>query len=165
MELAEVSEKEINTKGITTLFNPSDTQGIIRFNVMHKQLVDHITEGPIFQPEDTTQWQQLDLELLKKQHDDLGTQEYLKKLIRQHEKNKENLVTQAAQAVKSAAQKRNPESHIAMEQAMIALQKKAVLIEELQQIQNKNEMMLSEKTDADSCDAASSSSYSKSTED
>jgi hypothetical protein len=91
MELVEDKQKKITTKGITPLFDPADTQGIKRFNAMHRSLVDHIRAEQVFQPEDREKLAciQGDFYQLKKQCDHLGPKEYLKRLIDRHEAEQE----------------------------------------------------------------------------
>ncbi len=145
MELVEPKKKEINAQGMRPLFYPLDKEGIARFNLMHRQLVDHLKDGPIFQPWDEVEWHlgriQHDLTLLKKQHDNLGSKEYLKKLIKQHEAEQQINLKQSTQALSQVAILNATDKYFnEFLQTAEKLEKKRALITELEALLESNQI-------------------------
>ncbi len=158
----EEEEKRYNTQGIRPLFDQSDKAGMKRFNQFHERAVNYIRGNLLSQAQSALEYKQqlilaqIDLKQLYNQCKEKGPENYLTELIQQHEKNKEILVSQAVQTIENAAQKQDIKS-FEMEQAMTALQRKSDLIKELEQIQNRNRIIVIEDVNGDNYDAASSS--------
>lgn len=163
-------EKTHNTQGIRPLFDPSDKAGMEHFRKRHEKTVNHINGHLLSHASGAEEYKQqlilaqIDLKLLRNQCKEKGPELYLIELIQQHEKSKEGFVAQAVQAIDRDAQKRNIQSSSELDHAMTTLQKKADLIKELEQIQNRNRIIVIETVDGDNYDAASSSD-SESAED